>query len=61
MRDEIMSKCLKRAKGLLDKETAPTVETAEAVRRLVETAIMINRIGNDSPIGPGKTICLRGT
>ncbi len=43
MLDEIMRKCLEWANGLLDKETAPTADTAKAVRRLVETAIMWRR------------------
>lgn len=55
----VMRKCMERANGLLDKETAPTVETARAVRELVETAISIQRSGYTSPIGLGTTIHLK--
>lgn len=59
--DGIMQKCLQGAENLLKKETAPTAETAEAVRALVETAIAVNKIGSESPISLGEVIHLGGT
>lgn len=58
---EIMRKCLERAKELMDKETAQTAETVEAVQKLIETAISISRNRYESPIGPGATIHLKET
>lgn len=55
----VMRKCLQQAEILLDSETAPTADTVETVRGLVETAIMINKIEGDSPIGPGTAIRLK--
>lgn len=36
--------CLSRAAGLLNEKTTPTVETVEAVKGLVETAISIDML-----------------
>lgn len=58
---EIKNKCLSKALALLNAETVPTAATAETVKRLVETAIMINKTDADSPIGPEATIRLGGT
>lgn len=38
---EVMQKCLRCAKKLLDTETTPTAATVEAVKGLVEVAISI--------------------
>ena len=58
---EIMRRCLQRAEKLLDRETAPTAETVEAVKGLVETAISINSNSYGSPIGPSTTNHLKET
>ena len=42
--DYIGNKCLKMAKEMLDEETAPGLETAETVKCLVETAVMIDNL-----------------
>ena len=44
IQDEIMQKCLDKANILLDSETTPTAETAEAVKGLVEAAFTINKM-----------------
>ena len=59
LRSKVIRKCLERAEILLDRETAPTAETARAVRELVETAISIQRSRYESPIGPGAAIHLK--
>lgn len=56
--DRVAEKCLDRALALLEKETALTIETVEAVRGLTKTAIAVSKVGCDSPIGPGTTIRL---
>ena len=59
---KVMRKCLHHAETLLDKETAPTVETVEAVRGLVETAIFVlENTSRESPVGPGVVIHLEET
>ncbi len=50
--DAVVRKCLQRAEILLDRETAPTAETVEAVRGLVEMAVAISDC-NRLPVGPG--------
>lgn len=47
---EIEQMCLSRAKTIMEKETAPTRETVEAVRGLVEAAYTASKAGNKSPL-----------
>ena len=42
MWEEVGNKCLERAAELLDEKTAPAAVTAETVKLLVETAILID-------------------
>ena len=56
---EVVKKCLQRAENLLDKETAPTAATVEAVHGLVETAIAANGVNDGLSIGLGlRDVCV---
>lgn len=57
--EQVANRALKHAAALLDSETAPTAATVETVRELVETAILVNGMSNETPIAPDANVHLR--